>query len=97
MGANGSIVAGQGQCWQIPAVPPAELVDVTGAGNAYCGGFLVGLGEKLGVLEAALYGAVSASFAIQQFGVPDFDAETFSEAKGRLPARRIRCGPGCCL
>lgn len=85
MGARGSIVAtGQGQRWQIPAVPPAELVDVTGAGNAYCGGFLVGLGEKLGVLEAALYGAVSASFAIQQFGVPDFETETFSEAKRRL-------------
>jgi sugar/nucleoside kinase (ribokinase family) len=85
MGARGSIVAaGQGETWHIPAVPPAALVDVTGAGNAYCGGFLVGLGEKLGPFEAALRAAVSASFAIQQFGVPDIGAGALAEAERRL-------------
>lgn len=85
MGADGSIVAtDQGECWQIPAVPPSRLTDVTGAGNAYCGGFLVGLVEGLSPLEAALHGAVSASFALEQFGVPVFDAETDKEAERRL-------------
>ena len=85
MGAKGSLVyAAKGQAWQIPAVPPAQLIDVTGAGNAYCGGFLVGLGDGFDTLEAALRGAVSASFAIEQFGVPTFTADTFIEAERRL-------------
>lgn len=90
MGDKGSLVrttAGQG--WRIPAVP-AELVDVTGAGNAYCGGFLVGLGDGLDTLEAALRSTVSASFAIEQFGVPDFDENTYAEAERRLAWARER-------
>src|SRR5262249_30927918 len=43
-------------------------VDVTGAGNAYCGGFLVGLAETGDLGQAGRYGAVSASFALEQFG-----------------------------
>ena len=93
MGAKGSIVAtADGDCWQIPAVPPAEIVDVTGAGNAYCGGFIVGLGEGLSVLDSALRGAVSASFALEQFGVPDFDDAKAVEAEGRLVWARRNVG-----
>lgn len=85
MGAKGSLVGNQaGQRWSIPAVSPRALVDVTGAGNAYCGGFVVGLGQGLSDLEAALRAAVSASFAIEQFGVPDFDEKTNLEADRRL-------------
>ena len=90
MGARGSIVyTNEDEYWQIPAVPPAALVDVTGAGNAYCGGFIVGLCEGLSVLESALRAAVSASFALEQFGLPDFSEDTFTEAERRLSwARR---------
>ena len=85
MGAEGSIVGTpQGQRWKLPAVPPTALIDVTGAGNAYCGGFLVGLGDGLAPLEAGLRAAVSASFGIEQFGVPEFDAAKFAEAERRL-------------
>lgn len=94
MGANGSLVRAAGEPgWRIPAVPPAALVDVTGAGNAYCGGFLVGLGEGLETREAALRGTVSASFAIEQFGVPHFEAATFAEAERRLAWARARVEP----
>lgn len=85
MGADGSIVAtNQGECWQVPAIPPRQIVDVTGAGNGYCGGFLVGLVEGVSPLEAALRGAVSASFALEQFGVPDLGAGTVTEREKRL-------------
>jgi sugar/nucleoside kinase (ribokinase family) len=85
MGAEGSLVSsGEGEIWKIPAVPPAAIVDVTGAGNAYCGGFLVGLGQRLTVVEAALRAAVSASFSLEQFGVPDFETSLFEEAERRL-------------
>ena len=52
-----------------------SVVDTTGAGDAYCGGFLVALGNGLPVAEAGARAAVSASFAIEQFGVPMFDEE----------------------
>jgi len=44
------------------------VVDPTGAGDAFCGGFLVGLGETGDVREAALRGVVSASFVIEGIG-----------------------------
>jgi len=91
MGAAGSIICtAAGDHWQIPAVPPSALVDVTGAGNAYCGGFTVARGEGHSVLEAALRAAVSASFAIEQFGVPDFDDQIVEEAQRRLSWARER-------
>ena len=55
------------QRWNIPAYP-ARVVDVTGAGDAFCGGFLVGLSETGDVLEAGLRGSVSASLAIESAG-----------------------------
>jgi sugar/nucleoside kinase (ribokinase family) len=51
----------------IPAFP-ARVVDVTGAGDAFCGGFLVGLRETGDILEAGLRGSVSASLAIEGAG-----------------------------
>jgi sugar/nucleoside kinase (ribokinase family)/ubiquinone/menaquinone biosynthesis C-methylase UbiE len=69
MGARGSLVALQGGVYHwIPAFPVNKIVDVTGAGNAYCGGFLVGLEECGDYLQAGLYGTVSASLALGQFG-----------------------------
>jgi cytidine kinase len=69
MGEAGSLVAGRGEVpVAVPAVPVASIVDVTGAGNAYCGGFLVGLAEAGDLGQAGRYGAVSASVALEQFG-----------------------------
>ncbi len=53
--------------WKIPAYP-APVRDVTGAGHAFCGGFLVGLSTTADPLEAALRGNVSASFAVEGIG-----------------------------
>lgn len=50
--------------WQVPAYP-VRVVDVTGAGDAYCGGFLAGLQRTGDPLEAGLWGSVSASLAIE--------------------------------
>ena len=92
MGAEGSQVhTSTGESWRIPAVP-APIVDTTGAGDAYCGGFLIGLGEGLDPLEAALRAAVSASFALEQFGVPVFDDKIAVEAEQRLAWARERVG-----
>ncbi len=76
MGAAGSLVGtAAGERWRLAAVP-ADLVDVTGAGNAYCGGLVVSLAAGLAVVESGLRASVSASFALEQFGIPAF-AETY--------------------
>jgi len=45
-----------------------EVVDVTGAGDAFCGGFMVGLAQSNNALTAAKMGLVSASFALEGYG-----------------------------
>jgi ribokinase len=69
MGSRGSIVydAGEKKGYQVP-IFPVQVVDSTGAGDAYCGGFMAGYYETGSVLEAGIYGSVSASFAIEDFG-----------------------------
>jgi sugar/nucleoside kinase (ribokinase family) len=92
-GARGSVVrAASGEGWRVPAVP-ATIIDVTGAGNSYCGGFLVGLGEGLDPLEAALRATVSASFALEQFGLPAWDETMAQERDRRLQWARERVEP----
>ena len=79
----------QGNRWRVPAVP-TQVVDVTGAGNAYCGGLLAGLVEDLPFLETALRGLVGASFAIEQVGVPETLVPGSPEALRRLEWSRHR-------
>jgi ribokinase len=47
---------------------PANVDDLTGAGDSFCGGFAVGYIETGDPVQAALYGTVSASFIIEGFG-----------------------------
>jgi hypothetical protein len=54
--------------WEIPAYP-ARVVDPTGAGDSYCGGFLAGYRKTYEPLQAALYGSISASLTIEGSGV----------------------------
>ncbi|MDE0670581.1 MAG: PfkB family carbohydrate kinase [Caldilineaceae bacterium] len=75
--------------WRIPAVP-TQVVDVTGAGNAFCGGLLAGLVEDLPFLETALRGLVGASFAIEQVGVPETLVPGSPEAHRRLEWARSK-------
>ncbi len=53
--------------YEIPAYP-SRLVDPTGAGNVFCGGFLAGFQRTNDPLMAALYGSVSASLKIEGSG-----------------------------
>jgi len=47
-----------------------KVVDPTGGGNAFLGGLAVALARGKGVVEAAAWGSVAASFAIEQVGMP---------------------------
>ncbi len=53
--------------WEVPAYP-ARPADPTGAGDAFCGGYLAGFKKTYDPLEAALYGNVSASLKVEGSG-----------------------------
>ncbi|KAK0507552.1 hypothetical protein JMJ35_010075 [Cladonia borealis] len=81
-----------------------KVIDVTGGGNAFLGGFCIGLGmtsrwrEEDPSLDlsdfegAAFYGTVAASFAIEQIGTPKVIYRNSDGAElwnGDLPSDRI--------
>jgi hypothetical protein len=53
--------------WEVPAYP-VRVVDPTGAGDAFCGGFLAGYRTSYDPLEAALHGNISASLVVEGYG-----------------------------
>ena len=84
-GPTGALVhhAQTGETCHIPAFE-TNVVDVTGAGNAFCGGFLVGWVQTNDLRTAGLYGAVAASFLVEQMGLPAWGSATLAEADQRL-------------
>ncbi|MCX7608212.1 MAG: carbohydrate kinase family protein [Anaerolineales bacterium] len=68
-GAQGQLLydASTQKRWHIPAYP-ARLADPTGAGDAFCGGFLAGYLKTFDPLRAVLHGNISASLAIEGSG-----------------------------
>lgn len=67
----------QNQYFVLPAFPVAEVVDPTGAGDTFAGGFF-GYLSKLNdgwnishIKEACIHGSILASFTVQGFGVSE--------------------------
>jgi len=57
---------------QIPAIPTPEVVDPTGAGDAFRGGMIKGLALKCPVGRAAQMGTVCGHYAIQKYGTQEY-------------------------
>lgn len=53
--------------WEIPPYP-AKVVDPSGAGAAFCGGFLSGYRRNYDPLEAVLHGNISAALTVEGHG-----------------------------
>ncbi|CZR70054.1 related to pfkB family carbohydrate kinase superfamily [Phialocephala subalpina] len=71
----------------------SKVVDPTGAGHAFLGGFTIGLIKTGSVIDAVGYGSVSATFALEQIGLPKFKrgSATEEETWNRdTVARRLR-------
>jgi len=71
LGADGSFVAEPGHQTAVPAVP-TTAVDSTGAGDAFCGGFLAGYLKTSSLLLGAVCGSVSAAQVIGGAGALHF-------------------------
>lgn len=90
MGEKGSIVAQRGSstAYLIPPVGVDEIVDQTGAGNTYCGGFVVGWCRHHDLVTAGCYGAVAASFALETIGAAIIPADLTTIHASRLKVAR---------
>jgi sugar/nucleoside kinase (ribokinase family) len=85
LGGMGSLVCEgpQASVLHVPALN-VEVLDTTGAGDSYCGGFLAGLVAGRPVLECAVMGTVSASFVVQACGALATPRPTASERADRF-------------
>ena len=66
-GAEGVVLADAEGVSHVPAVP-ANAVDTTAAGDAFCGALAVGLAGGLGWREAAAFAALAASLSVSREG-----------------------------
>ena len=76
-GEHGALVFGRDFVFGVLAHPCEHVIDPTGAGDSFAGGFLGYLDRTPGlagrdVRRAAVYGSVMASFAIEDFGIGRF-------------------------
>ncbi|PPQ72525.1 hypothetical protein CVT24_004831, partial [Panaeolus cyanescens] len=67
-----------------------KVVDVTGAGNAFLGGLAAGMALSEGdIPTATLYATVSASFVIEQEGLPPLDSINGNIWNGESASQRL--------
>ena len=67
-GEKGSYFFDSNNQFSIKAYPVKEVIDTTGAGDAYIGGILMGKMNGMSILDSMKIGAVTASFCIEGIG-----------------------------
>jgi len=88
-GEHGALVLGKDFVFGILAHPCEEVVDPTGAGDSFAGGFLGYLDKvksfsQKDIRKAAVFGSVLASFAIEDFGIDRFKCLSPQEIEDRF-------------
>jgi sugar/nucleoside kinase (ribokinase family) len=85
LGERGSLVcdAESGILIHTPA-HPVKVVDTTGAGDGYCGGFVTGLAAGRPLAECAAMGAVSASYVVEACGALETQRPSVADREARL-------------
>lgn len=86
LGASGSFVADPSYQAAVPPLP-TPIIDSTGAGDAFCGGFLAGYLRTNSLLLGAVCGSVSAAHIIKGFGA--FHSELPTPETLRRQATRL--------
>lgn len=83
-GKKGSYFFDSNNQFSIKAYPVKEVIDTTGAGDAYIGGLLMGKMNGMSILDSMKMGAVTASFCIEGIGVDGLLKITSDEFDKRL-------------
>lgn len=96
LGPEGVLVLDRtsGETVRVPAAP-ARTLDPTGAGDAFCGGFLAGFVETGDPVLAARFGAIAAARIVERFGADgalpiDRDAARAALLRSPLPSETAR-------
>lgn len=84
-GADGSVMAGEGQAWHCTAAP-VEVRSAIGAGDSFTGAFVLALARGKGAPEALRWGAAAASAAVTTEATRLFDDAAF---RALLPECRL--------
>jgi sugar/nucleoside kinase (ribokinase family) len=88
-GEHGAMFLSRSQTFVMPAYPVAEVVDPTGAGDSFAGGFMgylasTGKTDMTALKTALAYGTVVASFTVEDFSLRRFQRTTREEIDRRL-------------
>ena len=89
-GEHGALVLGKDSVFGILAYPCEKVIDPTGAGDSFAGGFLgyldkVKAFDKEGeIRKASVYGSVLASFIIEDFGINRFKSLPLKDIENRF-------------
>ena len=87
-GENGSLLVTEDLVFPASAYPLEEVVDPTGAGDSFAGGFIGHLARKKdftlnSLKEAVIYGNVMGAFAVEDFGIRRFLSVTAEDVQSR--------------
>jgi adenosine kinase len=72
LGEKGAVIEDKGKRYEINRVSAAEVIDPTGAGDAWRAGFLTGLEKNYDLLTCGQMGSVAATFAIEKYGTQEY-------------------------
>jgi sugar/nucleoside kinase (ribokinase family) len=67
-GADGAVVVSAAGIVRVPATPAERLVDLTGAGDLFASGFLLGVARGMNLANAARLGTIAAAEVISHIG-----------------------------
>jgi ribokinase len=71
LGSQGALVHARDSSTLVPAVSAGPVVDTTGAGDAFGGGFAAALARGEDVLAAARFGCAVAGLSVTRRGTAD--------------------------
>jgi sugar/nucleoside kinase (ribokinase family) len=81
-GARGSVLVSGEESLRVEAAPVESVVDTTGAGDAFAGGFLLGISRGLELEACARLGSLAAAEIIGHFGArPETSLKTLARER----------------
>lgn len=92
-GEHGAMFLSAAESFVMPAFPVADVVDPTGAGDSFAGGFMgylasAGKSDPAALKTAMAYGTVTASFNVEDFSLRRFQRTDRDEIDRRLESYR---------
>ena len=68
LGSLGSIIYANGECYEIPAYPPKEVIDATGCGDTYVTGYLYMRSQGASYRTAGCFAAAMSTLKLEHSG-----------------------------